>query len=76
MEYSHLYQLVVSIYPPDLWDNVVDVEHRVIATQTHFRGYRQYHVHLFFIWLFYFFSGACRYEIDTCASLPHHTRYL
>ena len=28
--------LVGSIYPPDSWDNVIDVKHRAIVTQTHF----------------------------------------
>ena len=41
-----------TTYPPDLWDNVTDVKHRVSVTQTHFWKYRQYHVRLFFICFF------------------------
>ena len=43
--------LVVSIYPPDTKDNVVDVKHKVIVTQIHFNRYRQYYDRLFIIWL-------------------------
>ena len=60
-----LVKLVSYIYLLDLWDNVVDVKHRAIITQTHFYRYRQYHVRLSFL---IFFSGLCRCETDTCLS--------
>ena len=71
----HRYYLVSSIYPPYSWD-VINVKHRAIVTQTHFRRYRQYHACLFFIWLLNFFYGICRCETDTWDNLSHHTKYL
>ena len=77
MEYYHLCCLVVSIYPPDLWNNVVNVKHELIVTQTHFRRYRRHHALLFLIGLFHIiFSGMYRCETDTGVSLPHHTKYM
>ena len=32
---------VVFIYPPDSWDNVVDVKYMAIVTKTYFWRYRQ-----------------------------------
>ena len=41
-----LSELIVSIYPSDLMDNIIDAEHWTIMTQFHFQ---RYYVHLFFI---------------------------
>ena len=57
-EQLHMYKktlLVSFIYPLDLRDNAIDVKHRAIVTQNHFRRYQQYHVRLFFIWFLIFF---------------------
>ena len=62
--------MVVYIYPLDSWDNVVDVKHRVIVTQT-FGDTSSTMPVCFLFGSFHFFFGICRCETDTSASLPH-----
>ena len=50
------------------------IKHRIIVTQTHFWIYLQYHVRLFFIWLFHFFSPVYAVVKQTPELVFHTTQ--